>query len=85
MIPPIVLLEKCKWCQQVIDRYQKARDILRSYTPEGKFPSLKSLQVRKTELLELQKAQSMELENLKKVREPSPLRLKMYDIFWKAQ
>ena len=49
-----------------IDRYQKARDILRSYTPEGKFPSLKSLQTRKTELMELQKAQSMELENLKK-------------------
>ena len=49
-----------------IDRYQKARDILRSYTPEGKFPSLKSLQAQKTELLELQKTQSMELENLKK-------------------
>ena len=49
-----------------IDRYQKARDVLRSYTPEGKFPSLKSLQTRKTELLELQKTQSMELENMRK-------------------
>ena len=49
-----------------IDRYQKARDILRSYTPEGKFPSLKSLRARKAELLELQKTQSMELENLRK-------------------
>lgn len=49
-----------------IDRYQKARDILRSYTPEGKFPSLKSLQARKAELLELQKTQSMELENMRK-------------------
>ena len=47
-----------------IDRYQKARDILRSYTPEGKFPSLKSLQERKAELLELQKAQSAELTNM---------------------
>lgn len=49
-----------------IDRYQKARDILRSYTPEGKFPSLKSLQARKAELLELQKAQSVELKNMRK-------------------
>lgn len=49
-----------------IDRYQKARDILRSYTPEGKFPSLTSLRARKTELLELQKTQSMELENMRK-------------------
>ena len=49
-----------------IDRYQKARDILRSYTPEGKFPSLKSLQARKAELLELQKAQSVELKNIRK-------------------
>ena len=49
-----------------IDRYQKARDILRSYTPEGRFPSLKSLQARKAELLELQKAQSVELENMRK-------------------
>ena len=47
-----------------INLYQKARDILRSYTPEGKFPSLKSLQARKKELLELQKAQSVELENM---------------------
>ena len=51
-----------------IDRYQKARDILRSYTPEGKFPSLKSLQDRKTELLELQKVQSAELESLRKTK-----------------
>ena len=49
-----------------IDRYQKSRDILRSYTPVGKFPSLKSLQARKTELLKLQKAQSVELENMRK-------------------
>ena len=49
-----------------IDRYQKARDILRSYTPEGKFPSLKSLRARKAELLELQKTQSKELENMRK-------------------
>ena len=49
-----------------INLYQKARDILRSYTPEGKFPSLKSLQARKTELLKLQKAQSVELENMRK-------------------
>ena len=49
-----------------IDRYQKARDILRSYTPEGKFPSLKSLQARKAELLELQKAQLAELKTLRK-------------------
>ena len=49
-----------------IDRYQKACEILRSYTPEGKFPSLKSLQARKIELLKLQKAQSVELENMKK-------------------
>ena len=49
-----------------IDRYQKARDVLRTYTPEGKFPSLKSLQARKAELLELQKTQSMELENMRK-------------------
>ena len=48
-----------------IDRYQKARDILRTYTPEGKFPSLKSLRARKTELLELQKTQSTELENMR--------------------
>ena len=39
-----------------INLYQKARDILRSYTPEGKFPSLKSLQTRKIELLKLQKS-----------------------------
>ena len=49
-----------------IDRYQKARVILRTYTPEGKFPSLKSLQARKAELLELQKTQSIELENMRK-------------------
>ena len=49
-----------------IDCYQKARDVLRPYTPEGKFPSLKSLQARKAELLELQKTQSMELENMRK-------------------
>ena len=49
-----------------IDRYQKARDILRSHTPKGKFPSLKCLQTRKTELLEIQKAQSVELENMRK-------------------
>ena len=49
-----------------IYRYQKARDILRTYTPEGKFPSLKSLQARKAELLELQKSQSLELENVRK-------------------
>ena len=49
-----------------IDRYQKARDILRSYTPEGKFPSLKSLQARKAELLELQETQSVQLENMRK-------------------
>ena len=49
-----------------IDQYQKARDVLRSYTPEGKFPSLKSLQARKAELLELQKTQSLELENIRK-------------------
>lgn len=49
-----------------IYRYQKARDILRAYTPEGKFPSLKSLQARKAELLELQKSQSLELENVRK-------------------
>ena len=49
-----------------IDRYQKARDVLRTYTPEGKFPSLKSLQARKAELLELQKTQSIELENMRK-------------------
>lgn len=49
-----------------IDRYQKARDILRSYTPEGKFPSLKSLHARKAELLKLQKTQSIELENMRK-------------------
>ena len=49
-----------------IDRYQKARDILRTYTPEGKFPSLKSLQTRKAKLLELQEAQSLELENMRK-------------------
>ncbi len=49
-----------------IDRYQKARNILRSYTPEGKFPSLKNLQARKAELLELKKAQSVELKNLRK-------------------
>ena len=46
--------------------YQKARDILRTYTPKGKFPSLKSLRARKTDLLELQKTQSMELENMRK-------------------
>ena len=49
-----------------IDRYQKARDVLRSYTPEGKFPSLKSLQARKAGLLELQKTQSIELGNMRK-------------------
>ena len=49
-----------------IDRHQKARDILRSYTPEGKFPSLKSLRARKAKLLELQKTQSLELENMRK-------------------
>ena len=49
-----------------IDCYQKARDVLRSYTPEGKFPSLKYLRARKAELLELQKTQSMELENMRK-------------------
>ena len=49
-----------------IDRYQKARDILRSYTPEGKFPSLKSLQTRKAELQNLQKTQLIELENMRK-------------------
>jgi len=49
-----------------IDCYQKARDVLRSYTPEGKFPSLKFLRARKAELLELQKTQSMELENMRK-------------------
>ena len=49
-----------------IDRYQKARDILRTYTPEGKFPSMKSLHARKTELLELQETQSVELENMRK-------------------
>ena len=49
-----------------IDRYQKARDILRSYTPEGKFPSLKSLQTRKAELQDLQKTQLIELENMRK-------------------
>ena len=49
-----------------IDRYQKARDILRSYTPEGKFPSLKSLHVRKAELLKLQETRSVELENMRK-------------------
>ena len=49
-----------------IDRYEEARDILRSYTPEGKFHSLKSLQEHKTKLLELQKVQSIELENMKK-------------------
>ena len=49
-----------------IDRYQKARDILRSYTPEGKFPSLKSLYVRKAELLKLQETRSVELENMRK-------------------
>ena len=49
-----------------IDRYKNARDILRSYTPEGKFPSLKSLEERKAELLELQKAQSAELTNMRK-------------------
>lgn len=49
-----------------IGRYQKARDILRTYTPEGKFPSLKALQARKAKLLEQQKAQSMELENMRK-------------------
>ena len=49
-----------------IDHYLKARDILRSYTPEGKFPSLKFLQMRKTELLDLQKTQSAELENLRR-------------------
>ena len=48
-----------------IDCYQEARDILRSYTPEGKFPSLKSLQARKRELLGLQKAQLVELENMR--------------------
>ena len=32
-----------------IDCYQKARNILRTYTPEGKFPSLKSLQAQKSE------------------------------------
>ncbi len=50
-----------------IDRYQKARDVLRSYTPEGKFPSLKSLQARKAELLGLQKVQSVEVENMRKI------------------
>ena len=49
-----------------IDLYQKARDILRSYTPEGKFPSLKSLYVRKAELLKLQETRSVELENMRK-------------------
>ena len=49
-----------------IDCYQKARNILRTYTPEGKFPSLKSLQAQKSELLELQKAQSAELDALRK-------------------
>ena len=49
-----------------IDCYQKARNILRTYTPEGKFPSLKSLQAQKSELLELQKAQSAELDDLRK-------------------
>lgn len=49
-----------------INLYQKARDILRSYTPEGKFPSLKSLQTRKIELLKLQKSQSVELKNIRK-------------------
>ena len=49
-----------------IDLYQKARDILRSYTPEGRFPSLKSQQARNTKLLKLQKAQSVELENIRK-------------------
>ena len=48
-----------------VDSYQKARDILRKYTPEGKFSSLKSLQARKTELLKLQETQSVELEKLK--------------------
>ena len=48
-----------------IERYQKARDILRWYTLEGKFPSLKSLQERKTKLLELQKTQSLELKNMR--------------------
>ncbi len=49
-----------------IGRYQKARDFLRTCTPEGKFPSLKSLQIRKAELVELQKTQSLELENARK-------------------
>ena len=49
-----------------INSYQKARDILRSYTPEGKFSSLKSLQIKKRELMELQETQSAELENMKR-------------------
>ena len=49
-----------------IDRYQKARDILRSYTSEGKFPSLISLQARKAELIERKKVQSAELKALQK-------------------
>ncbi|MDO5134274.1 MAG: hypothetical protein Q4D81_15040, partial [Eubacteriales bacterium] len=60
---------KGKFCNEhatEIENYQKARDILRAYTSEGKFPSLKSLQERKTELLELQKAQSVKLENMRK-------------------
>lgn len=59
---------KGKFCKEhtaEIDRYQKARDVLRSYTPEGKFPSLKSLQARKSELLKLQEAHSRELENMR--------------------
>ena len=49
-----------------INRYQKARDILRTYTPEGKFPALKSLHARKAELLNLLQSQSIELENMRK-------------------
>ena len=36
--------------EEEIRRYEEARDILRRYTPEGKFPSLRSLQEKKAEL-----------------------------------
>lgn len=36
--------------EEKIRRYEEARNILRKYTPEGKFPSLRSLQEKKAEL-----------------------------------
>ena len=36
--------------EKEIRSYEEARDILRRYTPKGKFPSLRSLQEKKTEL-----------------------------------